>query len=98
MKILNGLFSKDVTPAAVKPEHTGTLDNLMEEMVRYGKPRLFCSDDNTWHCCIKMNVSSKFSEFEIKSGYNHKTPQDAALACVANLNEALREMKGHARI
>ena len=53
-------------------------DDILQELTRYGRPRIYCHDDMTWSASLKCNTNTEGSDFEMKSGFGHATPLDAA--------------------
>lgn len=57
------------------------LEEVIEELTRYGRPRLYCSSDMLWSCVVEMNTIATGAEFNIRSDHKHPSPMAAALQC-----------------
>lgn len=68
-----------------------TLDDVLQEMCRYGQPKLSMMDSG-WHCWIKMHVASKGATFEIKSEFGHKSPRAATDECYERIVSTIRNI------
>ena len=68
-----------------------TLDDVLQEMCRYGQPKLSMMDGG-WHCWIKMHVASKGATFEIKSEFGHQSPMAATNECHERIVSTIRNI------
>lgn len=67
------------------------LEVMLNALTKYGKPRLMHMGDG-WHCCVQMYVTAEGVDFEVKTGFKHKTPSEAAEECCRRLDKVLRGM------
>lgn len=68
-----------------------SLEMLMDELCKYGYPRLF-NDENGWHCRIDIKISSQGVSFKIMSHYDHNTHIEAATLCLQRMIKALEDI------
>lgn len=66
-----------------------SLEELMLELTKYGRPRLSQQNKGTWHCCVDMRTGVKGADFEIKSEFRHKTMMEAAHVCLERVLKAV---------
>jgi hypothetical protein len=76
-----------------KLQTINSLDELLIEMMKYGKPRVSCCGANEWHSSIDMWVTGAGVEFSVKSDFKHKTPLEATIVCAKRMSEALNSLK-----
>ena len=67
------------------------LEVMLDALTKYGKPRLMHMGDGR-HCCVQMYVTAEGVDFEVKTGFKHKTPSEAAEECCRRLDKVLRGM------
>ena len=65
-----------------------TLEDMLEDLSKYGKPRLMHMGEG-WHAAIEMYVGSVGVDFKVASGFSLPTPTAAAAECAERLNKAL---------
>ncbi len=65
------------------------LEQSLEYLSRYGRPRVSKLSEG-WHCSVEVFVTGPGVQFEVKTGFNHATPRDAAALCCDRLNAALK--------
>lgn len=70
---------------------TMTLEEALDELSKFGDPRLGVYGG--WHCSIKVFVTGKGVQFEVKSGFDNHKPIDAVRVCLNRLKKALKEIK-----
>jgi hypothetical protein len=68
-----------------------TLEEHLEQMRYYGKPRVSLMSDG-WYSCIEMNTNTTGTSFEVKSDFNCPTPTLAAKQCHERILNALKEL------
>ena len=68
-----------------------TLEEHLEQMRYYGKPRVSLLN-NGWYSCIEMNTNTTGTSFEVKSDYDCQTPTLAAKQCHERILNALKEL------
>lgn len=68
-----------------------TLEEHLEEMRYYGKPRVSLMS-NGWYSCIEMNTNTTGTSFEVKSEFDCQTPTLAAKQCHERMLNALKEL------
>lgn len=73
---------------------TGTVDRVPDDLsgklqwlCRFGKPNIHRHE--AWAANIEMNTNTTGSEFKVRSGFNHVTPDAAVDALIANMLQAL---------
>ena len=64
------------------------LEEILELMSKYGKPRLSRLSAG-WYCAIDMWVGAKGVEFKIDSECRHMVAADAARECLKRLDDVL---------
>ena len=69
------------------------LSGTLRWLCRFGKPRLF-RHGGDWSCAIEMNTNTTGSEFTIRSGFGHQTPDAAVDVAIANMLTALAAVNG----
>lgn len=69
-----------------------TLEYLLDEMARFGDPRLSRFDGKTWYCSLDVFITGKGVEFKIKSEINHPTHLEAANVCYERMQDALNKI------
>ena len=70
-------------------------DECLAELARYGNPRIGqYGKGNGWHANVDMIVSGKGVRFEIKSEFEHSTPNDALNVCLQRMRAALKQING----
>lgn len=77
---------------AVEVNGPQMLEPALEELRKYGKPRLSFIGEN-WLCSVDMHVSGAGSSFEVKSDFKQLTPMDAVRQCRSRIIETLRLYK-----
>jgi len=72
-------------------------DEYLAELVKYGRPRIFCTSDLKWVASIDMHVASEGIAFEISSKFTHETPLNAVRECynlmIKTLNDLGRKLE-----
>ena len=68
-----------------------SLEELLEGMKRFGKPRLSFMGDG-WHCCIDIYVNTKGCSFEVKSKFGCKTAISSVIECCNNMISAAEKV------
>jgi len=68
------------------------LEDMLTGLLRFGCPRLSYLTDG-WHANIKMHVSSEGATFEIRTEFNHKTPNDAVRVLIGLVRDTLKDLK-----
>ena len=69
-----------------------TLDDVLSDFVKYGRPRLQCMDSMKWYCAIEVFVTGKGIEFKVESDFKQPTPLSAARQCHYRMLDALRDI------
>lgn len=65
------------------------LEDIIDELCRYGLPLFLKHDDGVWTATCDMFVVAKGAKFEVKSGYEHRTLKDAARECLERVHKAV---------
>lgn len=68
-----------------------TLEQILEELSRYGQPHVTMSDRGWWSA-IDMHVSAKGATFNIRSASGHKSAWAAAAECLERVRQTLSEV------
>ena len=68
-----------------------TVEEYLEELSRYGKPRLGLFGG--WHANVDMFVNGEGTEFKIASSFDHNTPLSAVAECHSRLMDTLRGLQ-----
>lgn len=66
-----------------------TLEWLLDEMSKFGRPRLSRMDDGNWHAAVELNVTGSGVDFKIRSDFRHPTHLEAATVCYERMCESL---------
>lgn len=85
------MFSILRSDEPVKETHH-TLEQVLCEMTKYGKPRISYIGDG-WFSTIEMNTNSKGVSFEVKSDFNHVSPVNAVIECRSRMMTAISQYK-----
>ncbi len=75
-----------------------TLEEVLHDFTKYGRPRLQCMDDLTWYCAIEIFVTGKGIDFKIASDFKQKTPLNAAQQCHERMRDAMRDISDKVKI
>lgn len=81
------LRSSNVAPFAGTGK-AQSLEELLDEMCKYGKPRL-SRTDAAWVCTCEMHVASEGATFEVRSTFKEPTALIAAQVCMQRIKETL---------
>lgn len=73
-----------------------TLEQTLEKLLKFGKPRLCFTGDMGWYCCVEMSTNALGSEFKVASALQHPTPIAAALQCLGRTITAVAALGGAA--
>ena len=68
--------------------------DLSSELVglcKYGKPRLSLQERG-WHCFIEMNTNAEGASFDVRSEFDHPSPEDALIVCKARAELAVKKI------
>jgi hypothetical protein len=68
------------------------LEDVLKEMTKYGKPRLFYMGDNNWHCALDMFVTGTGVEFKIGTSFKEPSATEATKKCISLMYSALTEL------
>lgn len=68
-----------------------SLEELLTEMLRYGKPRVSYVDKG-WYSTVEMNTNTVGTKFDVSSEFGQPTPLHAARMCHERILNALREL------
>ena len=69
-----------------------SLEDILDEMSDYGKPRLLRMDKLTWYASLDVFVTGSGIAFKIDSEMHHAKPKDAAQECLDRMRAALRDV------
>lgn len=71
-----------------------TLEELLEELKRYGKPHLgIYGSDGLWHCSVEMNTNTVGADFKCSSDFKQPTPIAAAKQCMERVLIAVEQYR-----
>lgn len=73
-------------------ETPDTLEKVLAELTRYGKPRISYQGDG-WYSTIEMNTNSDGVSFDVKSDFKHTTAIDAVLQCRSRMLTAISQYR-----
>lgn len=77
---------------AFKPE-MHSIEECLIELEKYGFPRLSKVGNDGWHAHIKVFVTGKGVDFEVKSEFGINTPKIAVNQCYTRLVYAIKKIK-----
>lgn len=66
-----------------------SLEAVLAELARYGKPKVGVYGSGGWHCSIDLSTTSAGVGFSVASQFDHKTPLEAAIVCRTRMLAAL---------
>ena len=69
-----------------------SLDELLEDMRRYGLPSISMIFKDGWYASVNMHTNEKGTEFKVKSEVRHPRPIDAARECHDRMHAALKTL------
>ena len=75
-------------PPAPQGGQLATLESILDELCRFGSPRLFCMGGG-WYAACEMYVTAVGAKFEVKSEFAHTSPTEAALLCLSRVRAAV---------
>jgi hypothetical protein len=71
-----------------------SLEELLEELYQYGKPRVgVYGSDGKWYCAVEMNTNTAGADFKCASEFDHATPTEAARVCLERVLKAVEQYK-----
>lgn len=68
-----------------------SLEEILQYLSRFGKPKLGTYARPGWHCSVDLFVPNGVA-FEVKSEFGHPTPTEAAMLCKDRLDAVLAEL------
>lgn len=83
------------TNAAVAQE-TETLEDVLLELAKWGKPRVTMPSDKGWYSTVEVNITPIGAKFDVASEFGMATPLAAALQCRERLLAAVKAIGGAA--
>lgn len=86
---MNNIISLDKADAQA---NLTTLEDLLRDFTKYGRPRLQCRDDMTWYCTIEIFITGKGIDFKVSSDFKQTTPLNAAQQCHERMRDAMRDI------
>lgn len=69
-----------------------SLEECVDKLCAYGKPRFQCYGNGEWYCAVEMFVQGKGVEFVIASGFRETSMLNAARVCYERLEKALNDL------
>jgi hypothetical protein len=69
-----------------------TLEAVLMDLTKYGKPRVSCQDGMTWYCAVDVFVTGTGIDFKVASDFQQITPLNAAQQCHERLREAMKNI------
>ncbi|MCG2586548.1 hypothetical protein [Massilia sp. TS11] len=76
--------------AAQSSQQALTVDEMLNEMAKFGAPSISCLDDGLWHASIAMRTMALGSEFKVRSEFKHKTAAEALGVCRERMYQAIK--------
>jgi hypothetical protein len=71
-----------------------TLEELLEELYQYGKPRVgVYGSDGKWYCAVEMNTNTVGADFKCASEFDHATATEAARVCLERVEKAVEQYR-----
>ena len=91
-ELMMWLVKTDETPAFRLND--ATLEELLQELFRYGKPRVgVYGSDGLWHCTVEMNTNTVGADFKCSSNFDLPNPTEAAKQCLERVIKAVEQYK-----
>lgn len=53
------------------------LEEMIAELMDYGRPSIFCSRELTWSCYVELNTDQIIDGAKVRSGFGHPTINSA---------------------
>jgi hypothetical protein len=70
-----------------------TLEEILEELKHYGKPRVGMYSEEGWHCNVEMNTNTVGADFKCASDFKQPTPTTAAKQCLERVLKAVEQYR-----
>jgi hypothetical protein len=70
-----------------------SLQELLLELKKYGKPRVGMYSEEGWHCNVEMNTNTVGADFKCSSDFKQPTPTDAAKQCLDRVIKAVEQYR-----
>ena len=70
-----------------------SLQELLLELKKYGKPRVGMYSEEGWHCNVEMNTNTVGADFKCSSDFKMPTPTDAAKQCLDRVIKAVEQYR-----
>lgn len=74
-----------------------SLEEMLLSLSKYGCPRVSQFSDGEWYCGIEMHINAIGAKFEVRSGFKHRTPTEAAIECCERVDAVLKDIGGMRR-
>lgn len=74
---------------AMDQKHGPLLDHVLQDLARFGAPRISMPNGTGWYCSVDVNVNATGAKFEVASDFRKENPMAAALECQQRLRSAL---------
>lgn len=74
-----------------------TSDEILAELLRYGKPLLAFHGDLGWHATLECNVATVGASFDMKSEFRHETPLAALTQLRTRTEAAMVQLQAQAK-
>jgi len=82
----------EVTKFRVDQVAQRTIEELLDIMAKYGKPRIHCLDNFEWVCVCEVFVTGKGIDFKISSDFKCASALNAVQQCYDRMMEALNNI------
>lgn len=82
--------------ADAKSAPAETLEDVLLELAKWGKPRVTMPGGSGWYSSVDVNVSPAGAKFEVASDFSMATPLAAALQCRDRLLASVKAIGGAA--
>lgn len=94
LRLQAGVEMNDIStlPGTGAQPNLTTLEGVLQDLTKYGRPRLSCMDDMTWYCSIEVFVTGKGIDFKVASDFKQKTPLNAAHQCHERVRDVMRDI------
>ena len=73
-----------------------TLEDVLLELAKWGKPRVSMPGSKGWYSCVEVNITPTGAKFEVASEFGMETPLAAVLQCRERLRESVKAIGGAA--
>lgn len=95
------IFKPKTQAAATAPAETPapageSLEDVLLELAKWGKPRISMPSGEGWYSCVEVNITPTGAKFDVQSEFRMATPLAAAIQCRERLLAAVKSIGGAA--